>query len=336
MSGPLVTVLMSVHNGEAYLSEAVESILSQTYQNFEFLIVNDASTDRSASILVEYQDARIRIIRNEHNLGLTRSLNKGLAQVKGKYVARMDADDVSYPLRLERQVTFMEQHPEVGLCGTWGKLLGLKDKYNRTFPTNNNELQVSLLCYNPFIHPSVVLRSDVLRALDKPYDQRFRYAQDYELWTRVAERSEITNLPETLVGYRVHEGQISSHRRQEQDQCVTQVVQTQLKKLGIEASPQEARFARHVLSRSFPYQATEAVQRAHEGLLQLKAANERTPRYHPLAFRQYLDESWAQLIANLHQPTKETKKLVQISPFRIYRSLTIRERVRLFTKLAFL
>ena len=334
MKKPLVTVLMSVYNAEAYLPEAVESILAQTYRDFEFLIIDDASTDRNTSIINDYQDHRIRLIRNPTNLGLTKSLNKGLAQVKGKYIARMDADDVSYPLRLEQQVNFMEAHPAVGLCGTWGRLLGLPDDYDRTFPTRNNDLQVALLCYNPFIHPSVILRASALRELDTPFDERFRYAQDYELWSRLSEQWEIANLPDVLIGYRIHDQQISSHRPEAQDQCLARVVQTQLSKVGIKASAEETRFIRHVLSRSFPYQDDATIQRAHAVLLQLEAANHQARKYDSVAFRKYLDESWARLIADLPQLTKETKKLVQISPFRVYHSLSNRERIRLYAKLA--
>ncbi len=335
MKEPLVTVLMSVYNAEAYLSEAVESVLAQTYQNFEFLIVDDASTDQSAVIIDGYPDHRIRLIRNQTNLGLTTSLNKGLAQARGKYIARTDADDVSYSVRLERQVAFMEAHPVVGLCGTWGRLLGLAGNHNRTFPTQNNDLQVALLCYNPFIHPSVMLRTGALQELDTPFDERFRYAQDYELWSRLSEQWEIANLPDVLIGYRIHDQQISSHRPEAQDQCLARVVQSQLNKLGIEADAEQVRFIRHVLSQCFPYHDEAAVQQAHAVLLQLEAANQHARRYDSGAFRRYLDESWARLVADLPRLTKDVKQLVKASPFRMHRSLSKRERVRLYIKLAF-
>ena len=120
---PKVTVLMSVYNGEKHLREAIDSILNQTFGDFEFLIINDGSTDRTADILQSYQDSRIKIIHNEKNIGLTKSLNKGLKLAKGEYLARMDADDISYPNRLEVQYEYMEKNPNVGIVGSWNDVI---------------------------------------------------------------------------------------------------------------------------------------------------------------------------------------------------------------------
>jgi len=118
MKEPKVTVLMPVYNGEKYLNEAIDSILGQTFKDFKFLIINDGSTDGTADILKSYKDSRIKVTNNEKNIGLTKSLNKGLKMAKSEYIARMDADDISLPTRLQKQVEFMDSHPKVGVCGT--------------------------------------------------------------------------------------------------------------------------------------------------------------------------------------------------------------------------
>jgi len=126
MVEPKVTVLMPVYNGERYLNEAVDSILGQTFTDFEFLIIDDASTDKTPEILRSYDDPRIRVVTNEENLGLSKSLNKGLALARGEFIARMDADDVSYPYRLQVQHEFMTQHPGAGVIGSWAEYIDRK------------------------------------------------------------------------------------------------------------------------------------------------------------------------------------------------------------------
>ncbi|MCP8319033.1 MAG: glycosyltransferase, partial [Candidatus Methylarchaceae archaeon HK01B] len=123
MKSPKITILMSVYNGEKYLREAIDSILNQTFKDFEFLIINDGSTDRTVEILRSYHDSRIKIITNEKNMGLTKSLNKGLKIARSEYVARMDADDISYPRRLEVQYEYMKKNPDVGIVGSWNDVI---------------------------------------------------------------------------------------------------------------------------------------------------------------------------------------------------------------------
>jgi glycosyltransferase involved in cell wall biosynthesis len=209
---PLVSIVMSVYNGVKYIAESVKSILTQTYTNFEFIIINDGSTDGTREILESYQDERIVLIHQE-NMGLTKSLNKGIALAKGKYVARQDADDVSKSDRLEKQVAYMEAHPQVGLLGTRLEFIDDKGDVLRPslLPTDNEVLQERLVRINQFCHASVLIRRE---ALDKVGEFRdyFRYAQDYDLWLRIAEHYEIANLPDALVQYRELDDAISSEK----------------------------------------------------------------------------------------------------------------------------
>lgn len=203
---PKVTVLMAVYNGDRYLREAIESILAQTFQDFEFLIINDGSTDSTKEVLLSYNDPRIRLVDNGHNLGLTRSLNKGLALAEGRFIARQDADDISEPERLARQVAFLETHPEVALVGTWYK--EIDDRGNsigdRELPCDSTQIRWDLLFYCPFVHSSVMFcKSTVLEQIGF-YDEAFIYAQDYDLWSRIARCLLVANLNECLMKLRLN------------------------------------------------------------------------------------------------------------------------------------
>lgn len=201
---PKVTVLMAVYNGERYISESIESILAQTFQDFEFLIVNDGSNDRTRGLILSYDDPRIRLVDNEQNLGLARSLNRGLELAEGQFVARQDADDISEPERLARQVAFLDSHADLVLLGTWYKEIdaqgALLEKWE--LPTDSTEIRWSLLFFCPFVHSTVMMRKSPVLEQIGFYDESFVYAQDYDLWSRIARRLTVANLPECLLQYR--------------------------------------------------------------------------------------------------------------------------------------
>lgn len=210
---PKVSVIMSVHNGADYVEQAIESILCQTYENFEFLIINDGSTDETAEILHFYSklDGRIKII-SQDNVGLTKSLNRLFHLSRGKYVARQDADDLSMPDRLACQVNFMEQNLNVAVVGSW----------YRVYFTNNVFWDVCLKTkhlkaylargINCFMHSSVLMRKSMIEIFDGPY--RFRYAQDYDLWLRVSEEFKIAIIDKVLAIRKEHGGVITNKKQQ--------------------------------------------------------------------------------------------------------------------------
>jgi glycosyltransferase involved in cell wall biosynthesis len=232
MKVPKVTVLMPVYNEERYVSEAIESILTQTFTNFEFIIIDDGSTDGTPAILTEYarQDPRIIILRNETNQGLIAALNRGLEAARGQYIARMDADDVSLPERLARQVAYLDQHPEVGVLGTnvayidaEGRLLN-EGRPKDPQPLSPAMLQWLLLWRCAIYHPTVMLRQSILAETGLAYDPAFRHAEDRDLWTRLAPYTIIASLPEVLVYYRVLSTSVCRVHRQEQrakDRAIT-------------------------------------------------------------------------------------------------------------------
>jgi glycosyltransferase involved in cell wall biosynthesis len=215
---PETTVLMSVYNSEEFLKEAIDSILNQTYRDFEFLIINDGSNDSSEDILLSYGDCRIRLISNERNIGLAKSLNKGLKLAKGKYIARIDSDDIALPERLKKQVSFLNAHPEVGIVGTACILI---DNHNRVlginrFPINDLQIRWVSLLTNPFAHPTVVIRRDSLIKNGLSYLESFHASQDYDLWVRLLKFTRGANLNEPLIRYRVHDNNITNRFRETQ------------------------------------------------------------------------------------------------------------------------
>lgn len=215
-ANPSVSVLMSVYNAEQFVRDAIDSILSQTFADFEFLIINDGSTDRSLDIISSYKDPRIRLINNEHNLGLTRSLNRGLSLARGEYIARQDADDMSYPQRLQKQVAYMEANPDVVLLGTRGKLMGewglrIKSMLVEKKALTQPGILWQMMTFSAFIHSSVMFRKSVVWQEMHGYNEACLKRQDYELWSRIVKRHKVANLKDSLVLLRVHSNSISSN-----------------------------------------------------------------------------------------------------------------------------
>jgi GT2 family glycosyltransferase len=208
-----VTVLLAVHNGEPYVGQAVQSTLDQTFSDFELLVVDDASTDGTVALLEAIDDERIRILRNERNLGQVASLNRGLREARGEYVARIDHDDWSRPARLERQVAVLDAEPEVGLVGTWMELVDLDGRPVATLDATIDDfvefLFHTLIMRVYVAHPASMYRREPVVALGG-YDEATGPAEDKDLWRKLAlERWDARIVPEPLVVYRVHEGQLS-------------------------------------------------------------------------------------------------------------------------------
>lgn len=218
MTIPMISVVMSVFNGERFLREAVESILDQSFREFEFIVIDDGSTDRSGSILDAYQncDARMRVYHREHG-GLIESLNRGCGLAQAKYIARMDADDIASKDRLMTQVNFMEAHPKIGALGgavEWidatGKSLG-----THRYPAEDCQIKATLLQGCAFWHPTVVLRREVF-VWAGGYRSVVVDAEDYDLWLRIAEHFQLANIEEVVVKYRIHPQQVSMRKTEQQ------------------------------------------------------------------------------------------------------------------------
>lgn len=204
-ANPKISVLLPVYNGQPYLRQAVESVLNQTFANFELLIIDDGSTDQSRTVVNQFSDPRIKIIINPVNQGLTHVLNLGLRIAQGEYIARMDADDICRHQRLEKQLNFMQNNPEVALVGSWAEIIDDRDKiigYRRP-PIDPQILKFNLLFFNPLIHSSIFFRKEAV-AKAGGYNESYKRAQDYELYSRLIRRNTLAVIPEHLLRYREH------------------------------------------------------------------------------------------------------------------------------------
>lgn len=214
-----VCVLMSVHNASKTLAQTVDSILNQTMRDFEFLIIDDASTDASREMLQRYaqRDRRIRLVRHDQNAGLTQRLNEGIRLTDCGLIARMDADDEALPQRLAVQCEFMDQHPTVVLAGSFILAMGRSPKFDRliSYPTSHAEISSKLRQDNCIAHPTVIFRREAVMAVGL-YRQEFKAAQDYDLWLRLSREYEVANIPTPLLRYRFAVGGITLARKWEQ------------------------------------------------------------------------------------------------------------------------
>jgi len=198
----LISVILPVYNGEDFLDEAINSILNQIYRNFELIIINDSSTDSSESIILKYADIDKRIvpIRNESNKGLIFSLNKALTKAKGKYIARMDQDDISLPDRLKIQYNYLSLHHDIDLCGSWIQVFSKDINYIHKYPVEDKEIKSKFLFENPIAHPSVMFRKKSI----KKY-KNYKDIEDYATWLLNSHRLKYHNIDRVLLNYRYHE-----------------------------------------------------------------------------------------------------------------------------------
>ena len=201
-----ISVVMAAYNAEKYLKEAMDSILGQTYDDLELIVIDDKSTDTSGQILKDYaaRDSRVVVLENEENMGLTKSLNKGLKVAKGEYIARMDADDISVPDRFEKQVAFLDSHPDYSFVSCIGRYIDEdgKEEQLRLFPETNEEIYAMMPKVDAVMHPGVMFRREDIRKIGD-YCEDFRVVQDYDLWFRgMAAGYKFYNIQEPLVLFR--------------------------------------------------------------------------------------------------------------------------------------
>jgi glycosyltransferase involved in cell wall biosynthesis len=290
-SQPTVTVLMPVYNAGVHLSEAIESILGQTCDDFEFLIINDGSTDGSREIIQRYSDRRIRLVENDRNSGLVFTLNRGFAMAQGKYIVRMDQDDYSLPQRLETQVLFMEKNPEVAICGSWMRYIGNAPPIEVPYPTDHEAICCCMLFINPMAHPTVILRTESLLRLGLQYDGEAEFAEDFDLWQRCSGQLRLANIPEVLLHYRISSGSMTHKHAQRLAQTVGRIFARQLAILGVEADDATLEFHR-TIGNEIPLENPRQLEEARAHLLQLWQANEECAIYPSQIFRQTLAHYW--------------------------------------------
>lgn len=289
-TNPVISVIMPVYNAQTYLHECMNSVLNQTFSDFEFIIIDDCCTDNTASILSSYNDARIKIFKNETNLGLTKSLNRAIELAQGKYIARMDADDICLPARFEKQVQLLEANPQIGLCGTWYESFGDRAGIAR-YSTTHHEIVLGLLYQSQFCHPTVMMRKEILDKHHLRYDTNFTTAQDYELWSRMAHVCEAANVPEVLLRYRFHAESISSKKKEQQLQNRIKIIANQFAKMGVVISDEQIELFTRFCHSKFDF-AVEETDHLETFLVKAIAANNNSGFLKKELFADFVSEKW--------------------------------------------
>jgi glycosyltransferase involved in cell wall biosynthesis len=255
MGEPVISVLTAVFNAGRFFEPSIRSILNQTFRNFEFLIVDDASTDGSAEVAEAWacRDSRIRLIRNTEHKGQTACLNQGLYLARGRWIARQDADDLAHPSRLSKQHRFLSVQPGVVLLGTNGRIIDEQDRLTGLLdaPLSQQGIRWTSPFLNPFMHTSVIFHAETIRDQFGGYNEDYRIAQDYELWTRVIVSHQSANLPERLACYRHLTSSLSKAGREV---------------AFAEAAKVSAREARRVFGRSLSEHEAGLIAAFREGL----------------------------------------------------------------------
>lgn len=232
---PLVSVIIPCYNAEKFVEAAVRSIMLQSYSNLEIIVINDCSTDSTFNILkkLSAEDSRIKLLMNEKNFGLVSTLNKGISVSNGKYIARMDADDISHVNRISIQVKYLESHEAVAMCGGNYILIDEqgREKGRLKYPKGDENIKAELLFYCPFCHPTVMMRRNVLNEIGL-YNEGLVPAEDYELWIRIAEKFPLENLPDFLLYYRWHGNNVTILKKNEQYKALKRSVEINMQSFG--------------------------------------------------------------------------------------------------------
>jgi glycosyltransferase involved in cell wall biosynthesis len=295
---PEVSVVMSVYNGGRFLGPAIESILNQSHSDFEFIIIDDGSSDDSADIIASYRDTRLRIVTHADNAGLAARLNQGFALASGRYIARMDADDLSLKERFARQVSFMKAHAHVGACGTWVEVSGEGLNQRWEYPASHRTIHARLLFDCAMAHPTVMFDRMRLQKARLSYDSSYPCAQDYDLWCRAVDDLSLANIPEVLLVRRLHAGQVGRRDANIQLRWAARIRRRQLEGLGIRPTDEQA--ALHEAISTWSWARTESsLQDAEAWLCLLRQANRTHAVYPEPEFSTIVGERWMAMCRSL-------------------------------------
>ncbi len=231
---PKISVILPAYNVACYVGDAIRSILNQSYNDFELIIIDDCSTDSTVSVIQSFNDDRIKLIKKVKNTGYTNSLNYGISIAQGEYIARMDGDDVSMSNRFEEQVKILDNYKDIAVCGSFAKILG--SEVIMKVPKDHHTIVSKMILKNQIIHPVVMIRKKVLLDNSLSYDSKFEPAEDYELWSRILNFGNLHNIQKPLLQYRVHDGQISKVKNFTQRKSALEVKFNLFQYLGFNSS----------------------------------------------------------------------------------------------------
>lgn len=287
---PFISVVLPVFNCELYLEEAIDSILAQSFSDFELIILNDGSTDRSLDIARSYCDSRIRVICNSERSGIVDSLNRGIFEARGTLIARMDGDDISYLQRFERQVDFLNVNPEVDVVGCWLECFGARDEVWK-YPTENAEISCRLLFESSIPHATVMIRRKVFFDDNYRYSANYPRAEDYELWTRMIDHYSFANIDEILYRYRQYGLGSDPDNQENKKKSADRIRALNLMKLECVISEKELELHNQLASHKYGA-SLGFLTAAEKWLLKIEHANEKSGVFDAVYLKKVLAEKW--------------------------------------------
>lgn len=310
MATPKVSIIMPVYNAAKYLDETINSILNQTYNDFEFLIIDDGSTDNSLEILYSYNDHRIKILKNEKNIGYVKTLNKLIDISKGEYIARQDNDDLSLPDRIEKQVLFLNKNKDVGVCGTNAFIFGKKTKMTR-MPITDDEIKAYMIINNPMLHPTIMYRKSIFEVLNiGKYNEDLCPAEDYAMWFEISKKTKLANLPEPLLKYRWHENNTSQLKKNIQIEKANQIRKEILDySLSYQISTEESKLFKIISDTEFANEKN--IKSLEETLTKLLEKNKEICYYNNSAITNLFFYFWTKILL-------KSKDITFLTKFSIY------------------
>lgn len=329
-SSPYISVLMPVYNAERHLASAIKSILSQTFTDFELVLIDDGSKDNSLNIMRGFKDKRIRIIHQEKNLGLIETLNAGLSLCKGKYLARMDADDVAHPSRFQMQKDFLDQNNDYVACGTWYRAFGNKrSKYFKPF-SSDASLKTNLLFNACFNHPTVMMRMEVINKNHLLFNSNFLHAEDYAFWINLSQYGKFALIEKPLLNYREHAAQVSKMHNSVQHASAEKLRKKYITQLGISFT--EENLSIHQLyCKNFRFEKKEDLQLLETWFIHLISENQSKKIIEESGFNKMIGKHWWDACGNTKLGLKAFSLFVN-SPLAKYFPMDSKLKIQLTVK----
>lgn len=292
---------MPLFNAEQTVNESIESVLNQTFKDFEFLIIDDGCTDNSVSVVESFQDSRIKLLHNPQNMNLVPTLNRGLEEASGEYIIRMDADDICMPERFQKQVNFMDSNPEIGICGSWLHCFGAAD-FVLEPALEHDEIMSRLFFTNIIAHPTVIMRLKALKDLGLNY--KLFLAEDFDLWRRASFKTKLHNIPEVLLDYRISNVSYSQVNSPQVKVVIDNMMKESLIELGIDADDDLAELHRNLGNGTIPTNNDDTIKYLNH-LTNLFKANQKTGIYPKGAFSKVVYSYYFDIIDNGVLGTKD-------------------------------
>lgn len=339
MNLPLVSILIPCYNVEKYVEESLRSILNQTYKNIEIITIDDCSKDNTFDILqnLSKEDNRIKVVRNEENLKLIATLNKGISLCNGDYIARMDADDISLPSRIEEEVKFLEENKEYDIVSCQFYAFPSEHPNKKSLhhnPIHYDELQAYLLFKSGICHPAVMIRKRVFSELGLKFEKEYLHVEDYALWSKAVYLTKLANIDKPLLLYRVHQNQVSTLNEELQTQNKTKVFKIHCRHLGLPETEEYLDIYASVAEAVPTISSLSYIAKCEELMLSLLQLNENKQFCSPKYLRYMLSLHWLRLCANSRLGMKVMKKLKN-SPLYIRDNYKIRDMIILYIKCIF-